>query len=55
VPTAIWIGILGILLAAGFLVLRHVKHWGTPGAWMDRSDQTDAETSQPPAPEPQPG
>jgi phosphatidylglycerol:prolipoprotein diacylglycerol transferase len=55
VPTAIWIGIVGIVLAGGFLVLRHLKHWGTPGAWMDRSSQTDADVPQPASPEPQPG
>jgi len=56
VPTAIWIGIAGILLAGGFLVLRHVRHWGTPGSWMDRSGQTDADArSQPADAEPQPG
>lgn len=54
VPTAIWIGIIGILLAAGFLILRHVKHWGTPGAWM-QSDQTDAGAPHSTSPEPQPG
>lgn len=54
VPTAIWIGTIGILLAAGFLVLRHAKHWGIPGAWMDRSG-TDAEAPASTNPEPQPG
>ena len=55
VPTAIWIGIIGIVLAAGFLVLRHVKGWGTPGAWMDRSDRTDTGATNAASAEPQPG
>jgi len=56
VPTAIWIGIAGILLAGGFLALRHARHWGTPGSWMDRSDQTDADARSPqPDVEPQSG
>lgn len=55
VPTAIWIGIIGIILAGGFLVVRHVKGWGTPGAWMHRSDQTDESGPPPSTAEPQPG
>ena len=43
IPTAIWIGILAMLLAGGLLVLRHLRGWGTPGAWLNRSDQTDAD------------
>lgn len=29
-PTAVWLGVAGIILAGGFLVLRHVRGWGTP-------------------------
>lgn len=51
VPTAIWLGILAIVLAGGFFVLRHMRGWGTPGAWMHRSDDdedvTDAEAGAP--------
>jgi phosphatidylglycerol---prolipoprotein diacylglyceryl transferase len=47
VPTAIWLGIIAIVLAGGFFVLRHMRGWGTPGAWMHRSDddgdEADAE------------
>jgi phosphatidylglycerol---prolipoprotein diacylglyceryl transferase len=43
VPTAIWLGILAIVLAGGFFVLRHVRGWGTPGAWMHRSDDQGAD------------
>ena len=61
VPTAMWIGIGAFLLAGGLLILRHRKGWGTPGAWMKRSDGTDAEgtdaDAKPPdaTPEAQPG
>lgn len=56
VPTAIWIGIVGILLAAGFLILRHARGWGVPGAWMNRPDQTDdSATQHSSSAEPQPG
>lgn len=57
-PTAMWLGLLAVVLAGGFLILRHVKGWGTPGAWMHREDDddTEAETSTPArAAEPQPG
>ena len=55
-PTAVWIGIAGVILAGGFLVLRHLRGWGTPGAWMDRSDRVgDPEPPPQPAPEPSPG
>jgi phosphatidylglycerol:prolipoprotein diacylglycerol transferase len=55
-PTAVWIGVAGVILAGGFLVLRHLRGWGQPGAWMDRSDLTD-EPDPPPqhATEPSPG
>jgi phosphatidylglycerol:prolipoprotein diacylglycerol transferase len=55
-PTAVWIGVAGIILAGGFLILRHLRGWGTPGAWMDRSESTDdADPPSQPAPEPSPG
>jgi phosphatidylglycerol---prolipoprotein diacylglyceryl transferase len=43
VPTAIWIGVGQALLAGGFLWLRHARGWGTPGAWMDRSEKAPPE------------
>jgi phosphatidylglycerol---prolipoprotein diacylglyceryl transferase len=43
VPTAIWIGILTILVAGGTLVLRHLRGWGTPGAWMREKAQREAD------------
>ena len=55
-PTAVWIGLAGVILAGGFLVLRHLRGWGTPGAWMDRSDAADdPDLPSRPAPEPSPG
>jgi prolipoprotein diacylglyceryltransferase len=56
-PTAVWIGVAGIILAGGFLILRHLRGWGTPGAWMHRTDQTDADAgaSSSANAEPQPG
>ena len=55
-PTAVWIGIAGVILAGGFLILRHAKGWGTPGAWMDRSDEADEPDPSPEhAAEPSPG
>jgi phosphatidylglycerol:prolipoprotein diacylglycerol transferase len=49
IPTAIWIGIGAFLLAGGLLVLRHLKGWGTPGAWMRRPDETHADAKPPDA------
>ena len=45
-PTATWLGLGGVVLAGGFLFLRHARGWGTPGAWMNRPE---------PSPEVQPG
>ncbi|HLE88816.1 MAG TPA: prolipoprotein diacylglyceryl transferase [Candidatus Limnocylindria bacterium] len=42
IPTATWIGIGGLALAGGFLILRHARGWGTPGAWMRPKDDADA-------------
>lgn len=42
IPTAIWLGILAIVLAGGFFILRHRRGWGTPGAWMQRAASADA-------------
>ncbi len=61
-PAAVWLGVLAVVVAGGLLVLRHVKGWGTPGAWMRRDEdtsdtarQTDEETSPTPTTQPQPG
>ena len=42
-PMATWVGIITILLAAGVLVVRHARGWGTPGAWMKEKAQREAE------------
>ena len=60
VPTAIWIGIITIILAGGLLILRHLRGWGTPGAWIREKEQREAaargEASTPaPSTEPSPG
>jgi phosphatidylglycerol:prolipoprotein diacylglycerol transferase len=55
-PTATWLGIAGIIFAASFLVVRHRRGWGTPGAWL--TAQTDAQAGAPAPPassEPSPG
>ena len=63
-PAAVWLGVLAIVLAGGLLIVRHVKGWGTPGAWMrreredegeTRADRTDEEASAAPTAQPQPG
>ncbi len=56
IPTAMWIGIIAFVVAGVFLVLRHRFGWGTPGAWMNGSRQTDAQAAADTgATEPQPG
>jgi phosphatidylglycerol:prolipoprotein diacylglycerol transferase len=47
VPTAIWIGVATFVLAGALLVIRHLRGWGTPGAWMRRSDEPDADPRPP--------
>ena len=42
-PVATWVGILTILLAAGVLVVRHARGWGTPGAWMKEKAMREAD------------
>lgn len=61
-PTATWLGLAGVVLAAGFLILRHVRGWGTPGAWMRREPEPASQTdgggpapAPPPRSEPSPG
>jgi phosphatidylglycerol:prolipoprotein diacylglycerol transferase len=54
-PTATWLGLLGILAAAIFLVVRHRRGWGTPGAWMHREKADgDAPPEGAAAPSPEP-
>jgi len=55
-PTATWLGIAGIIFAASFLVVRHRRGWGTPGAWLAVQTDAQAGTAAPPASsEPSPG
>lgn len=60
-PTATWLGLAGVLFAAAFLILRHARGWGTPGAWMHRpADTTGTDggasaPTPPPRSEPSPG
>lgn len=57
VPTAMWVGILGFVLAGGFLIYRHTKGSGSPSvrpaSEVDRTD--DSAASQQPGAEPSPG
>lgn len=42
VPTATWLGLTGFVLAGGFLVLRHMRGWGAPGAWIEQAEARDS-------------
>ncbi len=58
VPTAIWLGILTILVGGGLFILRHRRGWGTPGAWLREKAQREADapaTAPAPSTEPSPG
>jgi phosphatidylglycerol:prolipoprotein diacylglycerol transferase len=56
IPTATWLGLGGLVLAGGFLYLRHARGWGTPGAWIAQAEaQKHAAQQGEPSPEVQPG
>jgi phosphatidylglycerol:prolipoprotein diacylglycerol transferase len=56
VPTATWLGLGGFILAGGFLILRHARGWGTPGAWIPQAEAQKREAQKgEPSPEVQPG
>jgi phosphatidylglycerol:prolipoprotein diacylglycerol transferase len=56
VPTATWLGLGGFVLAGGFLILRHARGWGTPGAWIPQAEAQKREAQKgEPSPEVQPG
>jgi phosphatidylglycerol:prolipoprotein diacylglycerol transferase len=56
IPTATWLGLGGFVLAGGFLILRHLRGWGTPGAWIPQAEAQKREAQQgEPSPEVQPG
>ena len=60
-PTATWLGLAGVLVAAAVLLLRHARGWGTPGAWMHEpppaveTDGGGSPSVPPPESEPSPG
>src|SRR2546423_983998 len=60
-PTATWLGLAGVLVAAGVLLLRHARGWGTPGGWMHErpplagADGGGSPSVPPPESEPSPG
>jgi phosphatidylglycerol:prolipoprotein diacylglycerol transferase len=43
VPTAIWLGVITFIAAGGFLLLRHARGWGVPGAWIREKEAREAE------------
>lgn len=51
IPTATWFGLGGLVLAGGFLWLRHARAWGTPGAWMDPDEAQRSEAQSEASPE----
>ena len=55
VPTAIWLGIGGFILAGGFLWLRHARGWGIPGAWIKKTRRGGCPRERRLPPEAQPG
>jgi phosphatidylglycerol:prolipoprotein diacylglycerol transferase len=54
VPTAMWIGIIGVILAAGWFWYRHRRGWGSPMIRPVEEPAPDPATPQP-HPEPSPG
>ncbi|HEX2221408.1 MAG TPA: prolipoprotein diacylglyceryl transferase [Candidatus Limnocylindria bacterium] len=54
IPTAMWLGIAAVMIGGGWLILRHLKGWGTPApVGRDRGAADGATTAQ--AAEPSPG
>ena len=51
VPTAMWVGLIGLVLAGGWLILRHRRGWGSPMIRPDRERAVDA-TAEPTAAHP---
>jgi prolipoprotein diacylglyceryltransferase len=49
VPTAMWIGVIGVVLAAAWFWYRHRRGWGTPMIRPadERSTEADAPQAQP--------
>ena len=51
IPTAMWVGILGFVLAGAWLIYRHRRGWGSPMLKPTEERQTDAPTAAQPHPE----
>ena len=51
VPTAMWVGIIGFVLAAAWLIVRHRRGWGSP---MIRPASDVVVEDAPPQPQPEP-
>ncbi len=49
VPTAMWVGLIGLVLAGGWLILRHRRGWGSPMIRADSERAVDATTEPAPA------
>jgi prolipoprotein diacylglyceryltransferase len=49
VPTAMWIGMIGVVLAAAWLWYRHRRGWGSPmiRPAEERAPEADAAAAQP--------
>jgi phosphatidylglycerol:prolipoprotein diacylglycerol transferase len=54
VPTAMWVGIIGLVLAGGWLWYRHRRGWGSPMIRPLDEAEPDAQTAEP-RPEASPG
>jgi hypothetical protein len=50
VPTAIWLGVITFIAAGAFLLLRHVRGWGVPGAFLKEKAAREAAAQARPAP-----
>jgi len=55
VPTAMWVGIIGFVLAAAWLIYRHRRGWGSPMIKPAEERQADASPAPRPHPEATPG
>jgi len=55
VPTAMWVGIIGFILAGAWLVYRHRRGWGSPMIKPAEERQADASPAPQPHPEATPG
>ncbi|CAN5287736.1 prolipoprotein diacylglyceryl transferase [soil metagenome] len=55
VPTAMWVGIIGFVLAAAWLIYRHRRGWGSPMIKPAEERQADASAAPQPHPEATPG